>query len=37
MVRTIIGLHGARMGGEVSKCGSAYRYQISISLGGGGV
>ena len=37
MVTTII--HGARMGGgEVSKWGSAYWYQISILLrwGGGG-
>ena len=34
MVRTII--HGARVGGEVSKWGSAYRYQISILLRGGG-
>ena len=30
MVRTII--HGARIGEEVSKWGSAYRYQISILL-----
>ena len=30
MIRTVI--HGARMGGEVSKWGLAYRYQISISL-----
>ena len=34
MVRTII--HGARIGGGVSKWGSAYRYQISILLRRGG-